>query len=72
MRPPLARDTRHPPTGPQGLSVVSSQFKGVVVAAPYSGTTVTLSTQHTDVTSGEHATVFQIQSGDARIYVRAG
>ena len=46
--------------------------KGVVVAAPHSGTTVTLSTQHTDVTSGEKATVFQIQQGDARIYVTAG
>ena len=46
--------------------------KGVVVAAPYYETTVTLSTQHTDVTSGEEATVFQIQSADARIYIRAG
>ncbi len=46
--------------------------KGVVVAAPYSGTTVTLDTPHTDVTSGDTATEFQVQSGDARIYVRAG
>ena len=45
---------------------------GVVVAAPHSGTTVTLSTQHTDASSGDTASVFRVQSGDGRIYVAAG
>lgn len=45
---------------------------GVVAAAPYANTTVTLDAPHTDVTSGQQDTVFQIKKGDGRIYVRAG
>jgi hypothetical protein len=45
---------------------------GVVVAAPYSSTTVSLPGEHIDVTSGERAMAFQVQAGDGRIYLRAG
>ena len=45
---------------------------GVVVAAPYSDTTVTLDTPHTDATSGEQGTEFQIEVGDGRLYVSGG
>ena len=63
------------PLGPyylEGEAYYRKYEKGIVVAAPYSETTVGLSAEYTDVTSGETATEFRVQEGDGRIYATAG
>jgi hypothetical protein len=43
--------------------------KGIVVAAPYSDTIVSLNKDYTDITTGIKASVFQVAKGDAGIYL---
>ena len=43
--------------------------KGVVVAAPYSDTTVALESPHADLTSSAVETEFEISGGDGRVFV---
>ena len=43
---------------------------GIVVASPYTDTTVSFDQEHVDITTGSKSSVFQIDKGDGRIYIR--
>ncbi len=59
------------PYYPDGDAYCREFENGIIVAAPHSPATITLESEHIDVTTGDRATTFQVQAGDGRIYVTA-